>query len=252
MENSVLNIATENNRQTVSQNFMTAILGIIGHRSSIIAADGRVFKSFDLENGKPKEPIEIETESFNKTFSTSNRRIVGGYSGLMRFSDKTTGQHLEEIFNQYQYEYLSIEAHLNAICGAFQQKLLLTEKIIFNFRNVSVIFSTFQNEDYKKFILYKLSFQNISEHKIEYSIESKLQHPKENNLDWYIVGDQQATSRIQEFCYKDYNKTPKRDFNYMESLAKRALKVGKDGASDYFNSGLKTCGGDTKIVTIKK
>ncbi len=232
---------------------MTIVLGMIGHNCSLIAADSRMMKSVFLDNGVPQNKIEVESDSFKKTFQASDNKIIGGVSGLMRFSQKTTSDHMAEIFNHVLPSHLSVEEYLDDACKLFKTRLLeIDEKeVTFQRRSVSFILSTFLSDDLKNFALYKISF-NPTANTINYSIDKK---PKKKldkkGWEWEIIGDPDAFIATQHFCNSRYYESHQKDYGNMLSVATRAIKKGVSNSSFYYGSEYRCCGGETTIVQIR-
>ncbi len=232
---------------------MTIVLGMIGHKYSLIAADSRLMNSIYLDQGVPQNDIEVKSDSFNKTFKAADGNIIGGFSGLMNFSGKTSGAHMEEILNQVLPSHVNIDKHLDIACKLFKARLLeINEKeVMFSCRSVSFILSTSLEDNLKNFALYKICFTpkaNTINHSIDKKPNKKL---KSKEWDWEIIGDSDALSAIQELCNKLYYESHQRNYGSMLSVARRAIKKGISNSSFYYGAEHRSCGGETAIVQIR-
>lgn len=233
---------------------MTAIIGIIGLRGSVIASDGRVFASFNKDtNGKPSSEVKIETDEYDKTFKTVNGKIIGGCAGLIRFSGKTTNEHLVDILSEYETDHYSLEKHLPEICDKFKALLesINENEVTFSARVVDIILSTYTKKDVTGFAIAAFRF-SPNENKIYYNKIGETKYcSKKHKLNWTIIGDTKAADSMQIFCDRENGAcTGNPNYGFILSLAKRSNKKGNDNSSDYYNSGHQSCGGATFVQGI--
>ncbi len=232
---------------------MTIVLGMIGHNYSLIVTDSRLMSSVILDNGVPQNEIKIESNSFNKTFKAADGNIIGGFSGLMRFSGKTSGVHMGEILNQVLPSHRNIDKCLENVCEDFMTRLLEIDEteVAFQHRSVSFILSTSLGYNFQQFALYNVCF-SPSEKTIGYSINKKSKKKlNAKTWDWEIIGDTDALNAAQKHCNTLYYASHKRDFGNMLSIAKRSIKKGVSNSSFYRGSKYRSCGGETAIVQIR-
>jgi len=78
---------------------MSVLVAVISQDHGVVASDGRRFGSavVNFASGELNRPAEVETDDFDKTFAVRGGQIVGAGCGVLEFSGRTVGQHIDEI-----------------------------------------------------------------------------------------------------------------------------------------------------------
>lgn len=234
---------------------MSISIGFISKSFGIIACDSRMFASaeIDLITGEILKLAKIENDEFDKTFSI-DKKIIGGYTGLMEIENMSISKIIEGI---YQKECASIDDNekvINSIGVSLKNKLNSLDEKYVSKKLIKLDILIIASSSIHKipFTIHFLGFRPDSNNLIVLNIESK---PKErinkNLVDWWIIGDDNAQYETSKFIQDSIKNNQNNNFQFIRSLAYKAIRHGIKCSGQHPYGLENTCGGSVNVKCLK-
>jgi hypothetical protein len=217
---------------------MSVIVALISNRDGVVVSDGRLFGSALLDNGRVTQPASIESDEFDKTFSLGRGKLIGAFSGLMRFSGKTVSEHVSEVAVPLLCRPVDLQTLTKEIEKEITQRLAHIDdrEVIFPCRRLDMLL---------------VAGMNLSRSEIR--IVSIRFYPKDNVMTWET--DTVAADRANRYCVRgeDHaaaaadrllanNHAPNRDAAFLKKLATKAVQSGIRAAGTHPHGSDPACG----------
>lgn len=228
---------------------MTIIIGLITKSSALVASDGRILSGAYYEGDIQKRKSTVESDEFDKTFSLKNGKIIGAISGLMRFQDKTTIEHIKSIAQENYIVPYSLDKLANCICKELKSGLVVVsdEEILFQFRSLDLILIGHKSDldlTYQiKSCRIKASAKNRN---IDYTIDT-IDPVINNHVYWQLFGDESSQSKVHIFLNREIGLLNKQNINTLRPIAYKAIRLGIKHSMVSIFGDHQTCGGKVYV-----
>jgi hypothetical protein len=222
---------------------MSVAVALIHPSGGVVASDGRVFNSVNLVNGAPENPATIHTENFDKTFSALHGQVIGTFTGLMMFSGKSTGEHVQEIIAQAPAAFTEIKDLAEHVCNQLCARLVAVNPAELNLQNLRlcVCFVARRTLIKKNYQIYSSEF-SFTGNVVEFALSAPIE-AFGGRLSWFISGDDGSRPVIGIMLKNAPQSCTGR--NNLLALARRAITDGIASATIYKYGVEKSCGGST-------
>ena len=230
---------------------MSIIIGFVTKKWGIISSDGRQFGSARFENGRLVEKAKIINESFDKTFSLQEGKIITGSAGLTTFQGKRISEHLEEIIQEVWEEHNQLSKIMQKITDSFKTRLanIDNNEVLFEHRKVDVILILSAESG---LTIYAIRFYpNQINQDIQFEMEIIPSQKKEPGIVyWKLFGDDSAQASSIRYFDRVLRKTKNREIAFLEATIRKSISSGINKAGVHPYGDDPSCGGQifTKIM----
>jgi len=220
---------------------VSIVLGLIAARDGIVASDGRLFAPAMLENGKVVKPATIESEKFDKTFSLDRERLIGAFAGLMRFSGKDVGAHIDEILQSSAIAEGEFSRITRNLAEGLNSRLsnIDEREVIFDCRKLDVLLVGRKSPAKRELEIARLRFWPANG-TMALGIDTC---SAGNQVRHCLFGDDRAAAAANRLLSN--NRAPNRNARFLKVLALRAISTGIKAAGPQPYGSEPACGGVT-------
>jgi len=223
---------------------MSIIIGFVTRQCGIIASDGRQFGSARFENERLIEKAKIINESFNKTFSLNDGKIIGASAGLTTFQEKRISEHLEELIKEKWDENISIDEIIRNTIESLKTRLKKIEntEVLFEHRKVDIILISSKKLGLLIYSIRLLPNRDKQEIHIEFDV-IPTNKKTQGIVYWKLFGDDSAqSSSIKYFdrVFKTINNTGR---PFLIATIKKSISAGIAKADIHPFGDDQSCGG---------
>lgn len=215
------------------------------------ASDGRLFSSAYLANGQIVTPANVVSETFDKTITALDGRLVGAYTGNMIVGDQPMGQRITQAIETMPWIPLSLEgladelgprivAFLNAANAGDLNPLLARFHLVLAARRC---LSSGPIEALGIFV------QPING-TLSWVRQQTQISPKQGGGAWWLSGDQAASIAAADVL----NSCPsgRSGVKYLRGLCEAAIQRGIERSGHHpYGPGVIACGGGIHIRELK-
>jgi hypothetical protein len=220
---------------------MSVIVALISIRDGVVASDGRMFGSARLENGRVATPAQVATETFDKTFALAGGKVLGAFSGLMRFSGKTVADHAAEIADALAAQERDLDAIVTRFVTEMSARLKSIDKdeVIPPCRKLDVLLVGGAQLTRAHMRIVSLRFFPDRD---RIATDSETVAADRRNR-YYVRGEDKAAAAAGRIL--GANRAPNSDVSFLKRLAQQAVQVGIKEAGIHPHGTEKACGGQT-------
>ena len=219
---------------------MSVIVALISGRDGVVASDGRYFKPAHFHNGVVKQPASIESNDFDKTFSLDGGKLIGAFSGLMLFSNKSVSEHVSDIASPLLSRPVDLPALTTEIEKQMTKELTsIDEKeVIFRCRQLDLLLVGDEKLSRSEMRIVSIRFYPEG-----HVITSKRDtNTADRKLRYVVRGDDKAAAAAARGVL-DCNNAPNRDLAFLRKLATRAVQFGIRATGTHEHGSDQACGG---------
>jgi len=219
---------------------MSVIVALISNRDGAVASDGRLFGPARLDNGRVTRPATIESNAFDKTFALAGGKVIGAFSGLMRFSGNTISKHVSEIATLL----LSRECGLQSLAAGLEAEIrnrlaqIDDQEVIFPCRKLDVLLVAGDNLTRSNMRIVSIRF-SPKENAIASETETVAADRRNR---YYVRGEDKAAAAAARLLAD--NRAPNKDPAFLKRLTTQAVQIGIRAAGIHPHGTDPACGGD--------
>lgn len=218
---------------------MSVIVALISNRDGVVASDGRLFGSALLDNGRVTQPASIASDEFDKTFSLDRGKLIGAFSGLMRFSGKTISEHVSEVAVPLLCRPVDLQALTKEIEKEIKQRLahIDDQEVIFPCRKLDMLLVAGMNLSRSEMRIVSIRF--CPKDNVMTSETDTIAADRANR--YYVRGEDHAAAAAGRLLAD--NHAPNRDAAFLKKLATQAVQSGIRAAGTHPHGSDPACGG---------
>jgi hypothetical protein len=231
---------------------MSISISLLTTDCALVASDGRLTSGVEINNSMAVKSAMPISDTFDKTFSFFESRLIGTVTGTMEFDGATIINHIESILKNGCYYENSIELTVECLNLKLKEKLeqISLNEILFKYRKIDMTLIGSSSGKNNDFNLYNLCFAPDSSNDNIIVIEEKLT-PIKNKVAWQLFGDDSARKAVKEFLDSELAKIKVATEKNLRSLLYKAIRHGIKHSSNSPFGNEKSCGGKVFVKSMK-
>jgi len=227
---------------------MTVIIALASATHGVVASDGRCFGSAKIENGKVVQPADVDSDSFDKTFSVGKGEIIGAVAGLMSFSGRAAIEHIADVINGGEMESITFDAVIEKVREKIGEKLkqISDQEVLFSYRKLDLLLVAGENLAPLKLSIAAIRFFPSGN---EILSTKDVVTPFYREKRFYAFGEDNAREAAGRALKNDH--APNCDIAFLKMLGRRAIQAGIQAAGVCLHGVAPACGGSVFVKILE-